>query len=166
MKYTLRSGLHRRSFISTSDNDDMNIDSIGLVSPVRQFPRFNANLRVKYKPKIRIKLIIGLLITLIALAAIGGYYIGVSQVRRPTGEPPDPLVAPPPSPSVLHVFQKAAVCTDAPQCSDIGSGKQRTKKEVSEHTNHFDPSGHSRKIVKKLMNTENNKKAAPAPAKN
>ncbi|XP_034832213.1 nuclear protein 1 [Maniola hyperantus] len=38
-------------------------------------------------------------------------------------------------------------------------GKQRSKKEVSEHTNHFDPSGHSRKIVKKLANTENNKKA-------
>ncbi|CAG9561770.1 unnamed protein product [Danaus chrysippus] len=29
------------------------------------------------------------------------------------------------------------------------SGKQRTKKEVSQHTNHFDPSGHSRKIVTK-----------------
>lgn len=39
------------------------------------------------------------------------------------------------------------------------SGKQRSKKEVSEHTNHFDPSGHSRKITTKLMNTENNKKA-------
>uniref|UniRef100_S4P2H7 Nuclear protein 1 n=1 Tax=Pararge aegeria TaxID=116150 RepID=S4P2H7_9NEOP len=38
------------------------------------------------------------------------------------------------------------------------SGKQRTKKEVSEHTNHFDPSGHSRKIVKKFVNTETNKK--------
>lgn len=38
------------------------------------------------------------------------------------------------------------------------SGKQRTKKEVSQHTNHFDPSGHSRKIVTKLVNTEHNKK--------
>jgi len=38
------------------------------------------------------------------------------------------------------------------------SGKQRTKKEVSEHTNHFDPSGHSRKIVTKIQNTEQNKK--------
>uniref|UniRef100_F5GTW9 DNA-binding nuclear protein p8 n=1 Tax=Simulium guianense TaxID=445764 RepID=F5GTW9_SIMGU len=38
------------------------------------------------------------------------------------------------------------------------SGKQRTKKEASEHTNHHDPSGHSRKIVTKLINTENNKK--------
>lgn len=38
------------------------------------------------------------------------------------------------------------------------SGKQRSKKEASEHTNHFDPSGHSRKIVTKLQNTEHNKK--------
>lgn len=37
-------------------------------------------------------------------------------------------------------------------------GKQRTKKEQSDHTNRHDPSGHSRKIVTKLMNTENNKK--------
>lgn len=38
------------------------------------------------------------------------------------------------------------------------SGKQRTKKEAAEHTNHFDPSGHSRKIITKLQNTEANKK--------
>lgn len=38
------------------------------------------------------------------------------------------------------------------------SGKQRTKKEASEHSNHFDPSGHTRKIVNKLQNTEKNKK--------
>lgn len=38
------------------------------------------------------------------------------------------------------------------------SGKQRSKKEVSEHTNHFDPSGHSRKILTKLINTEHNNK--------
>lgn len=37
-------------------------------------------------------------------------------------------------------------------------GKQRTKKEVNEHTNHFDPNGHSRKIVTKFSNTANNKK--------
>jgi nuclear protein, 1 len=38
------------------------------------------------------------------------------------------------------------------------SGKQRTKKEASEHTNHHDPSGHSRKIVTKMQNTEANRK--------
>ncbi|XP_067008777.1 nuclear protein 1 [Anabrus simplex] len=38
------------------------------------------------------------------------------------------------------------------------SGKQRTKKEAEEHTNHFDPSGHSRKIVQKLHNAEQKKK--------
>jgi len=38
------------------------------------------------------------------------------------------------------------------------SGKNRSKKEASEHTNHFDPSGHSRKISTKLHNAETNKK--------
>jgi len=38
------------------------------------------------------------------------------------------------------------------------SGKQRTKKEASCHTNHNDPCGHSRKILTKLVNTEHNKK--------
>ncbi|XP_050076057.1 nuclear protein 1 [Anopheles maculipalpis] len=41
------------------------------------------------------------------------------------------------------------------------SGKQRSKKEASDHTNHYDPSGHSRKIVTKLKNTEQNKKSTP-----
>lgn len=38
------------------------------------------------------------------------------------------------------------------------SGKQRSKKEASNHTNHADPCGHSRKILTKLMNTEHNKR--------
>lgn len=38
------------------------------------------------------------------------------------------------------------------------SGKNRSKKECSEHTNRNDPSGHSRKIVTKMMNTEQHKK--------
>ncbi|XP_065333591.1 nuclear protein 1 [Cloeon dipterum] len=42
------------------------------------------------------------------------------------------------------------------------SGKQRSKKEASEHTNHFDPNGHSRKIVTKLQNTEQNQKSNKA----
>lgn len=37
-------------------------------------------------------------------------------------------------------------------------GKNRSKKEASEHTNHFDPSGHSRKLAAKLQNTESNRK--------
>ncbi|XP_077286048.1 uncharacterized protein LOC143911155 [Arctopsyche grandis] len=43
------------------------------------------------------------------------------------------------------------------------SGKQRTKKEVNVHTNHHDPSGHSRKILTKLVNTEQNKKTETKP---
>ncbi|XP_052861585.1 nuclear protein 1 [Anopheles cruzii] len=42
------------------------------------------------------------------------------------------------------------------------SGKQRSKKEASDHTNHHDPSGHSRKIVDKLKNTEAKKKQPAA----
>lgn len=38
------------------------------------------------------------------------------------------------------------------------SGKQRTKREASNHTNHADPCGHSRKILTKLVNTEHNKR--------
>ncbi|CAG9802535.1 unnamed protein product [Chironomus riparius] len=40
------------------------------------------------------------------------------------------------------------------------SGKGRTKAEVAAHTNHNDPSGHTRKIVTKLQNSEKNKKEA------
>lgn len=42
-------------------------------------------------------------------------------------------------------------------------GKNRTKKESAEHTNHHDPSGHSRKILTKLVNTEANKKKEEKP---
>ena len=44
------------------------------------------------------------------------------------------------------------------------SGKGRSKKEASEHTNHFDPSGHSRKIATKLQNAEQNNKHPPKAA--
>jgi len=47
---------------------------------------------------------------------------------------------------------------------NTSSGKRRSKKEAAEHTNHFDPSGHTRKIVEKLINTEKNKKIHPSPA--
>lgn len=46
------------------------------------------------------------------------------------------------------------------------SGKQRTKAEAAMHTNHHDPSGHSRKILTKLQNTENNKKKEASTVKN
>lgn len=42
------------------------------------------------------------------------------------------------------------------------SGKQRTKVEAEKHTNHHDASGHTRKIVTKLQNSEKNKKEAGA----
>lgn len=38
------------------------------------------------------------------------------------------------------------------------SGKQRTKKEASEHTNKNEPCGHTRKLVTKMHNTETNRK--------
>ena len=40
------------------------------------------------------------------------------------------------------------------------SGKQRTKKEASVNTNRPDPSGHNRKLVTKMQNTEENKRSA------
>lgn len=36
------------------------------------------------------------------------------------------------------------------------SGKGRSKKEASQHTNHNDPSGHTRKTVQKLVNNAHN----------
>jgi nuclear protein 1 len=48
---------------------------------------------------------------------------------------------------------------DADKYANSGhSGKQRTKKEVAGHSNHADPSGHTRKIQTKLENTEKNRK--------
>jgi len=38
------------------------------------------------------------------------------------------------------------------------SGKQRSKKEAAQNTNHHNPGGHERKIVNKLMNAEKNAK--------
>ncbi|XP_039287917.1 nuclear protein 1-like [Nilaparvata lugens] len=45
------------------------------------------------------------------------------------------------------------------------SGKQRSKKKASEHTNHFDSSGHSRKIVNKLVNIGQNRKRETSESK-
>ena len=38
------------------------------------------------------------------------------------------------------------------------SGKQRSKKEAANHTNHHNPGGQERKIVTKLQNMEANQK--------
>jgi nuclear protein 1 len=40
------------------------------------------------------------------------------------------------------------------------SGKQRTKKEAEQNTNHHNPGGHERKIVTKLQNSEAKAKAS------
>merc|ERR1712133_94731 len=39
-----------------------------------------------------------------------------------------------------------------------GSGKQRSKLEVAQHTNQHNPAGHERKIATKLMNSDKNRK--------
>ncbi|KAJ2949214.1 hypothetical protein O0L34_g6160 [Tuta absoluta] len=71
--------------------------------------------------KLRTRLLITCLVLLVFCAALAGYLIGnADRNRRLRGEPPDPFEALPPSPSKLHMFKKAAVCTDAPQCSEIG----------------------------------------------
>ncbi len=40
------------------------------------------------------------------------------------------------------------------------SGKQRSKKEAEQHTNHHNPGGHERKILTKFQNTEAKAKKA------
>lgn len=57
---------------------------------------------------------------MVVVAALAGYFIGSADKARRNADPPDPVYHLPPSPSKLHLFDKAAVCTDAPQCSDIG----------------------------------------------
>lgn len=41
------------------------------------------------------------------------------------------------------------------------SGKGRTKKEASQHTNHPDPCGHVRKTTQKLINNSHNQRKVP-----
>ncbi|XP_060803252.1 glutathione hydrolase 1 proenzyme isoform X2 [Amyelois transitella] len=71
--------------------------------------------------KVRTKAIIIALVVLVFVSALSGYLIGSGDYRAwKRSEPPDPVRPLQPSASKLHVFQKAAVCTDAPQCSLIG----------------------------------------------
>ncbi|XP_026736900.1 glutathione hydrolase 1 proenzyme-like isoform X2 [Trichoplusia ni] len=71
--------------------------------------------------KLRTKIFLTALAVLVFVSALSGYLIGSADYSaRRTAEPPDPIVPLKPSASRLHVFQKAAVCTDAPQCSQIG----------------------------------------------
>ncbi|XP_013145262.1 PREDICTED: gamma-glutamyltranspeptidase 1-like isoform X1 [Papilio polytes] len=71
--------------------------------------------------KLRTKVIITGLVLLVLVSALSGFLIGSADYAAwKNSEPPDPVHPLKPSPSVLHVFQRAAVCTDAPQCSKIG----------------------------------------------
>ncbi|XP_038210098.1 glutathione hydrolase 1 proenzyme-like isoform X1 [Zerene cesonia] len=124
MEHSFRNGLHRRHFISTHV-EDVPIDTIRLVSPINRFAILQGNFshdRYPSKPtKLKTKLVIGGLVTIVILSALSGYFIGRADYKnRKLAEPPDPVVPLPPSPSWLHTFKRAAVCTDAPHCSDIG----------------------------------------------
>merc|ERR1712137_578440 len=46
------------------------------------------------------------------------------------------------------------------------SGRLRTKNEAEQHTNRNDPCGHSRKLLTKMMNTEQNKRHPSTSDKN
>ncbi|KAJ8731250.1 hypothetical protein PYW07_004414 [Mythimna separata] len=71
--------------------------------------------------KLKTKIVISALAVLVFISALSGYLIGSADyASRRTAEPPDPIEPRKPSASRLHVFQRAAVCTDAPQCSQIG----------------------------------------------
>ncbi|XP_045536408.1 glutathione hydrolase 1 proenzyme isoform X3 [Papilio machaon] len=71
--------------------------------------------------KLRTKVIITGLVLLVLVSALSGFLIGSADYAAwKNSEPPDPVHPLKPSPSILHIFQRAAVCTDAPQCSKIG----------------------------------------------
>ncbi|XP_022837987.1 glutathione hydrolase 1 proenzyme-like isoform X2 [Spodoptera litura] len=71
--------------------------------------------------KLKTKIVLAALAVLVFISALSGYLIGSADyASRRAAEPPDPVAPLKPSASRLHVFQKAAVCTDAPQCSQIG----------------------------------------------
>ncbi|KPI95641.1 hypothetical protein RR46_11354 [Papilio xuthus] len=103
------------------------MDTIRLVSPINRFNMFygnfsNDDLDYLEKPyKLRTKVIITGLVLLVLVSALSGFLIGSADYAAwKNSEPPDPLRPLKPSPSILHIFQRAAVCTDAPQCSKIG----------------------------------------------
>lgn len=60
------------------------------------------------------------LVIMVVVAALAGYFIGSADKARRNANPPDPIHHLPPSSSTLHLFERAAVCTDAPHCSDVG----------------------------------------------
>ncbi|XP_068633191.1 glutathione hydrolase 1 proenzyme-like isoform X2 [Battus philenor] len=71
--------------------------------------------------KLRTKILVAGLVFLVFILALSGFLIGRAEYTGRKGlESPDPVYALQPSPSVLHVFRKAAVCTDAPHCSKVG----------------------------------------------
>ncbi|CAH0715406.1 unnamed protein product, partial [Brenthis ino] len=126
MEHSLTSGLHRRHFISTHV-DDIPMDTIRLVSPINRFAILQGNFSndendYPSKPyKLKTKLLITGLVILVLVSALSGYLIGSADYNSwKLTEPLDPVDPLPPSPSWLHVFQKAAVCTDAQHCSEIG----------------------------------------------
>ncbi|CAK1551212.1 unnamed protein product [Leptosia nina] len=124
MEHSFRNGLHRRHFLSA--HLDEPLDTIGLVSPINRFAVLQGNFSnndedASKSIKLKTKLIIGGLVIVVIIAALGGYFIGRSDYKKwKFTEPPDPVEPLPPSPSWLHTFKRAAVCTDAPHCSDIG----------------------------------------------
>ncbi|KOB67650.1 putative gamma glutamyl transpeptidase [Operophtera brumata] len=117
-------GLHRRNFIG-AHAEDIPLDTMSLVSmnTLHIFPgTFTVVDDYPEKPyPLRTKLIIASLFALVFVSALTGYLIGSADyAARLAYEPPDPIEPLKPSASRLHVFQKAAVCTDAPQCSEVG----------------------------------------------
>ncbi|CAH2215992.1 jg5583 [Pararge aegeria aegeria] len=126
MDNSLNSGLHRRHFIS-NHVDDIPMDTIRLVSPINRFAILQGHFSndendYPEKPyKFRTKLIISGLVILILISALSGYLIGKADYNAwKLAEPLDPISPLKPSPSLLQVFKRAAVCTDAPPCSEIG----------------------------------------------
>ncbi|XP_068633058.1 glutathione hydrolase 1 proenzyme-like [Battus philenor] len=118
--------LRKRNFIS-SRIDEIPMDTIRLVSPINRFTMLHGNFNsdeIDYleKPyKLRTKIVISGLAFLVFVSGLSGFLIGRAEYTAwKNSEPTDPIYALRPSPSVLHVFRQAAVCTDAPYCSKVG----------------------------------------------
>ncbi|CAH2048696.1 unnamed protein product, partial [Iphiclides podalirius] len=71
--------------------------------------------------KLRTKVLITSLVLLVFVSALSGFLIGSADYAAwKKLDPPDPVHALPPSASIMRVFHRAAVCTDAAHCSKVG----------------------------------------------
>lgn len=72
-------------------------------------------------------IVIGVLLGLATLSLVLYYNSFDQWDQKELRVPTDPEFSLPPSPSILRVFKRGAVCADGPPCSDIGKYVKFTK---------------------------------------